>query len=46
MIPVGDSVRSRTIPYVNLAIIALNLLVFVYELTLGSELNRNRFLCD
>ncbi len=44
MIPIRDSVRSRTIPYVNLTIIAANLLVFVYELTLGSGLNR--FLCD
>ena len=44
MIPIGDSVRSRTIPYVNLTIIAANLLVFAYELALGSGLNR--FLCD
>jgi membrane associated rhomboid family serine protease len=34
MIPIGDSLRTRTIPYVNLAIIAVNLLVFFYELTL------------
>jgi membrane associated rhomboid family serine protease len=44
VIPIGDSVRSRTIPYVNLTIIAANLLVFAYELALGSGLNR--FLCD
>lgn len=36
MIPVGDSVRTRTVPYVNLAIIAVNVLVFLYELTLDS----------
>ena len=36
MIPVGDSVRSRTFPYVNLAIIAINVLVFFYELTLST----------
>jgi membrane associated rhomboid family serine protease len=46
VIPIGDSVRSRTTPYVNLAIIALNLLVFVYELSLGGEVNRNQFFCD
>lgn len=34
MIPIGDSLRTRTIPYVNLAIIAVNLLVFFYELSL------------
>ena len=36
MIPVGDSVRSRSFPFVNVAIIALNVLVFVYELTLST----------
>ena len=36
MIPIGDSVRSRSFPYVNIAIIALNVLVFFYELTLGT----------
>jgi membrane associated rhomboid family serine protease len=45
MIPVGDTVRSRTIPYVNIAIIALNFLVFIYELSLP-EASRNQFLCD
>jgi len=45
MIPVGDSIRSRTFPYVNLAIIALNFLVFIYELALP-EMSRNEFLCD
>lgn len=30
MIPIGDSVRSRTFPYVNVAIIAINILVFLY----------------
>ncbi|MEX2159120.1 MAG: rhomboid family intramembrane serine protease [Dehalococcoidia bacterium] len=34
MIPIGDSVRSRTFPFINLTIIALNVLVFLYELTL------------
>ncbi|MGB2694966.1 MAG: rhomboid family intramembrane serine protease [Dehalococcoidia bacterium] len=36
MIPVGDSVRSRTFPYVNVALIAINVLVFLYELTLNA----------
>src|SRR3990172_11900224 len=36
MIPIGDSVRSRSFPYVNVAIIAINVLVFLYELTLSS----------
>jgi len=35
MIPIGDSVKSRTFPYVNIAIIALNVIVFFYELSLG-----------
>jgi hypothetical protein len=36
MIPVGDSVRSRTFPYVNVAIIAACVLVFLYQLTLSA----------
>ena len=36
MIPIGDSVRRRTFPYVNLSIIALSVLVFLYELTLST----------
>ena len=39
MIPVGDNVRSRTFPYVNLAIITANFLVFFYELSLGNDVN-------
>jgi membrane associated rhomboid family serine protease len=34
MIPVRDSPRSRTFPYVNIAIIAANFAVFFYELVL------------
>jgi len=44
MIPIGDSVRSRTFPYVNLAIIIANFLVFFYELALGNDVNS--FLLD
>ncbi len=36
MIPVGDSVRSRSFPYVNVTLIAINILVFLYELTLSA----------
>lgn len=37
MIPVGDSLRSRTTPYVNWALIILNIAVFIYELTLHGQ---------
>ena len=36
MIPIGDSVRARTFPYVNITIIAINIIVFLYELTLSA----------
>ena len=45
MIPVSDAVRSRTTPYVNIALIISCVLVFLYELTL-SELDLNRFFID
>lgn len=45
MIPVTDAVRSRTFPFVNVAIIVANFLVFFYELTL-SEVDINRFFLD
>src|SRR3990172_3324972 len=45
MIPVGDSTRSRTTPYVNVALIAACIGVFVYELTL-SAVDINRFFVD
>lgn len=45
MIPVTDAVRSRTFPFVNIAIIIINFLVFFYELTL-SEVDINRFFLD
>jgi membrane associated rhomboid family serine protease len=35
MIPLHDTVRSRSIPLMNWALIAANLLVFLFELTLG-----------
>ena len=36
MIPISDSVRSRTTPYVNIIFIAINVLVFLYQLTLST----------
>ena len=40
MIPVSDSVRVRSVPYVNLAIIVVNLLVFLYEVYLSQDVVR------
>jgi membrane associated rhomboid family serine protease len=37
MLPVGDSLRSRAIPWVNYTLIAINFLVFFYELTLQGQ---------
>src|SRR5581483_9925401 len=37
MIPIGDSPRRRTTPYINWLIIILNVLVFFYELSLPSR---------
>ncbi len=37
MIPIGDSVKSRTTPYVNVSIIAACVLVFLYQLTLNTQ---------
>ena len=41
MIPIGDSPRSRTTPYVTYALILANIAVFLYEVSLSpAELNR------
>ena len=45
MIPVSDEPKTRTVPFVNLAIIVACVLVFIYELTL-SEVDINRFFFD
>ena len=37
MIPIHDSIRSRSIPYVNVTIIAINFVVFLYELSLSQQ---------
>ncbi len=38
MIPLRDTIPSRTVPIVNYALIIINGLVFLYELTLGADL--------
>ena len=35
MIPIGDDVPTRTFPFVTIALIVVNIAVFIYELTLG-----------
>jgi membrane associated rhomboid family serine protease len=40
MIPVGDFLRRRTTPYVNWTLIAVNIAVFVYMLTLDTRPDR------
>ena len=45
MIPISDTVRSRTTPYVNIAIIIANFIVFFYELSL-SQADINLFFFD
>jgi membrane associated rhomboid family serine protease len=37
MIPISDSVRSRTFPYVNVAIIVANVAVFLYQVWLSGD---------
>lgn len=37
MIPLRDTVRSRSTPFVNYTLIAVNLVIFVYEVTLPGE---------
>src|SRR5918995_5290707 len=40
MIPLRDDVPSRTVPFVNLTLIAINVLAFVLELGMGPGLER------
>ncbi len=40
MIPIRDSVKAKTFPVINTIIIAINALVFFYELSLGEQLNQ------
>ncbi len=45
MIPIGDSTRRRTTPYVNVGIIVACVLVFLYELSLSAA-DVNQFFLD
>jgi membrane associated rhomboid family serine protease len=40
MIPLRDNIPSRTFPFVNYGLIAANLLLFLYQLSLGHHLDR------
>lgn len=40
MIPLRDTIPSRTTPYVNYLLIVVNLLVFTYELSWGGQVSR------
>ena len=40
MLPISDHVRRRSIPYVNWTLIAINVAVFIYTLTLDTQLNQ------
>jgi membrane associated rhomboid family serine protease len=40
MIPLRDTIRSKSYPVVNITIIVINILLFIVELSQGSELNR------
>jgi membrane associated rhomboid family serine protease len=39
MIPLRDTTKSSTFPFVNLTLITLNILVFIYEVSLGQSLS-------
>ncbi|MEE9215221.1 MAG: rhomboid family intramembrane serine protease [Thermodesulfobacteriota bacterium] len=39
MIPLRDTTKTDTFPYVNLTIISINILVYIYEIALGDQLN-------
>jgi membrane associated rhomboid family serine protease len=45
MIPVSDTAKTRTFPYVNVALILANVIVFIYEISL-SQFDINSFLFD
>jgi len=40
VIPLRDDIRSQTTPVINVTLIVLNVLAFVYQLMLGPELNQ------
>ncbi|HXK33474.1 MAG TPA: rhomboid family intramembrane serine protease [Dehalococcoidia bacterium] len=37
MIPIGDTTRAHGVPYVNYALIAINAIVFLYEIALSGQ---------
>jgi membrane associated rhomboid family serine protease len=39
MIPIRDTIPSRTFPFVTIALIVVNVLVFLYEMSLGDDLD-------
>src|SRR5262245_44721894 len=39
MIPLRDVIPSRTTPYVTISLVVLNVLVFLYQLSLGDQVN-------
>jgi membrane associated rhomboid family serine protease len=39
VIPFRDNIRSRTFPYVTIALIVLNVIAYLYELSLGGKLD-------
>jgi membrane associated rhomboid family serine protease len=43
MIPITDSVRARSFPFVNVSLIVINLLVFLYEVYLSQDRVLTRF---
>jgi hypothetical protein len=40
MIPLRDTIPSRTFPFINYTFILLNLVVFFYQVSLGHHLER------
>jgi len=45
LIPISDAVRSRTFPFVNIALIVASVAVFIYEITLSTA-DINVFIVD
>ena len=43
MIPISDSVRTRSTPYVNITLIIINILVFLYEVYLSQNVISGNF---
>ena len=37
MIPIRDTIRSRQFPLVNTMLILLNVLIFIYQVSLGAS---------